>query len=202
MRAIFILSLLLLASCATDKDKYRTKFTDKNMRVMVDPASLDVENYIRLQTALVQQQMWTVLDRQAGLEAVKKEQENLHKSNSDRYEDREKFARWGKLYGVGAVLVGHKQCAFKKKFLSLNVQDWYCDQMINMVDANTGEVILGVEGGQYTDGPTIAPDWKEIVGKLADAYPKTFVKEPVSERMEIYKQENEEASKRIQEKGK
>ncbi len=193
-----ILLATALASCASNPDKYRTRFTDKNMRLMVDPASLSVENYIRLQIALVQQQMWTVLDRKAGLEAVKKEQDNLHKTQADRFEDREKFARWGKLYGVGAVIVGHVQCFYKTKLFSLNQKDYWCDEMLNLIDANTGEVILGVEGGQFTEGPNVAPDWKEIVEKLADAYPKEFKKEQTSERLEIYKQESEEAAKRVQ----
>lgn len=186
-----------LVACSSNPEKYRTKFTDKNMRLMVDPASLSTENYVRLQTALVQQQMWTVLDRKSGLEAIKKEQEELHKKNSDRYLDKEKFAHWGKLYGVGAVVVGHTQCFFKSKLFSLNIKDYYCDQMINLVDANSGEVILGVEGGQFTDGPEIAPDWKEMAMKLADAYPKRFERVPVSEKLETYKAESEEEAKRV-----
>lgn len=198
------ISLLIIAvalvSCASDPEQFRTRFTDRQMRLMVDPASISVENYVRLQTALVQQQMWTVLDRKAGLDAVKKEQEDLHKNQSERYEDKEKFARWGKLYGVGSVLVGHTQCFYKKRFFSLESKGYWCDQMLNLVDANSGEVVLGVEGGQFTDGPSVAPDWKEIVEKLADIYPKKFERQPSSERLESYKLESEEAAKRVQEK--
>ena len=196
---IIILVLMLLYSCS-NTEKYRTRFTDKNMRLMVDPASLSTENYIRLQTSLVQQQMWTVLDRKAGLEAIKKEQDELHKKSQDRYLDKEKFAHWGKLYGVGAVIVGHTQCFFKMKWFSVNLKDYYCDQMLNLVDANTGEVIIGVEGGQYTEGHNVAPDWKELVSKLADAYPKEFIRQPSSEKFELYKSESEEEAKRLKEK--
>jgi hypothetical protein len=203
---IFVLAgsvTAILIGCASPE--HRTRYTDKNMRLMIDPASVSPENYARIQTALVQQEMWVVLDRSAGLEAIKKEQETLHRTSSDRYDDKQKWAHWGKLYGVGAIVVSHAQC-FNKKTWYDPKGEYYCSQFLNLVDANTGEVILGVEGGEYTDGPDASPDWKKIAGKLADAYPKDFKRQPTSERIENYKSESEEASRRqkeimIQEQG-
>lgn len=199
MKKYFLIFIsVVFASCSSNPDKFRTRFTDKNMRLMIDPASITTDNYVRLQTALVQTEMWTVLDRKSGLKAIKKEQEDLHKVEADRYSDKEKFAHWGKLYGVGAVVVGHTQCFYKKSVWKPQGQ-YTCDLLINLVDANTGEVVLGVEDSQQTDGPSVAPDWKNVVEKLADAYPKTFERVPSSERLETYKLESEESAKRTQE---
>lgn len=199
MLKIIFLILVFILSLSCSHEEYRTRFTDKNMRLMIDPASISVENYVRLQTALVQQQMWTVLDRKSGLEAIKKEQENLHVNEPNRFADKEKWAQWGKLYGVGAVIVGHTQCFFKERIFTFKPKGYWCDQMLNLIDANTGEVLLGVEDGQYTDGPEVAPDWKEIAQKLADIYPKKFESHPISESLETYKLESEETAKRVKE---
>lgn len=201
MRLKIFISLLtiglVLQSCSTTEK--RTRFSDKNMRIMIDPASISPENYARIQTALVQQQMWVVLDRAAGLEAIKKEQQELHRTSIDRYEDKEKYAHWGRLYGVGAVVVAHAQCFQKKGFWTSTVNT-YCDQFINLIDANTGEVIVAVEGGEYAEDSSVAPDWKEIVSKLANIYPTHFDRVPASERMEIYKKESEERARQQKEK--
>ncbi|MGE0634516.1 MAG: hypothetical protein AB7O96_19020, partial [Pseudobdellovibrionaceae bacterium] len=68
---LFLMTIAMVG-CSSTPEK-RTKFSDKNMRLMIDPASITPENYARLQTALVSQDMWVVLDRAAGLEAIKKE---------------------------------------------------------------------------------------------------------------------------------
>lgn len=188
---------MFFVGCSSVPEK-RTKYSDKNTRLMIDSASISPENYARLQTALVQQEMWVVLDRASGLEAIKKEQETLHRTSTDRYEDKQKWAQWGRLYGVGAVVVGHAQC-FNKKTWYDPKGEYYCSQFLNLIDANTGEVILGVEGGEYTDGPDAPPDWKIIAGKLSAAYPKEFKRVPTSERLENYKAESEEAARRQKE---
>jgi hypothetical protein len=196
MKIIF-LSLILIVGCASPEKK--TKFSDKNMRLMIDPASISPENYARLQTALVQQEMWTVLDRSSGLEAIKKEQETLHRTSSDRYEDKEKWAQWGKLYGVGSIIVAHAQCFAKTKWWDPQGKSYYCSQFVNLVDANTGEVVVGVEGGEYVDSAEEPPTWHEVAQKLADAYPKYHEKRSYSERVQLYKKESEEAARRQKE---
>ena len=188
---------MFFVGCSSAPEK-RTKYSDRTKRIMIDPATISPENYARLQTALVQQEMWVVLDRAAGLEAIKKEQETLHRTSTDRYEDRNKFSLWGRLYGVGAVISSHSQCFLKKSWYDPK-GEYYCSQFLNLIDANTGEVILGVEGGEYTDGPDAPPDWKVIAGKLAEAYPKEFKRVPTSERMDNYKAESEEAARRQKE---
>ena len=169
------------------------------MRIMVDPASINPENYARIQTALVQQEMWTVLDRLSGLQAIKHEQEELHRTSTDRYDDKEKYSHWGKLYGVGAVIVAHTQCFRKATFWNPQGNNYYCSQFLNLVDANSGEVLIGVEGGEWAEAQNVAPDWKEVVQKLAEAYPKNFGREPSSERIDLYKKESQEAAVRQKE---
>ncbi len=166
---------------------------------MIDPASISPENYARLQTSLVQQEMWTVLDRASGLEAIKKEQEELHRTSTDRYEDKEKWARWGKLYGVGSVLSAHTQCFPKAKWWDPQGNTYFCSQFLNLIDANTGEVIVGVEGGEYVDSAEEPPTWHEVTAKLAEVYPKYHEKRNYSERVQLYKRESEEAARRQKE---
>jgi hypothetical protein len=159
---------------------------------MVDPASISPQNYARIQTALVQQEMWTVLDRLSGLQAIKHEQEELHRTSIDRYDDKQKYAHWGRLYGVGAVVVGFIQCHYKSSFWNPKSESQYCEQFLNLVDANSGEVLVGVEGGDWIDDGNEAPSWKDVVQKLADGYPKNFVREPSSERRNLYLIESRE----------
>jgi len=187
--------LATLGGCASKE--HRTRYSDKNMRLMIDPASISVEDYVRIQTALVQQGMWTIVDRASGLDAIKREQESLHKENTDRYDARQRWAHWGKLYGVGAIIAANVQCYPKKSLwrFDANTQTNYCEQFINLIDASTGEVVLGVESGDYVDAGS-ASDWKEVAQKLADAYPKSFERVPTSERIETYKLESEENSRR------
>lgn len=192
-----VLLMLLFAGCSSIEK--RTKYSDKNMRIMLDPASISSENYARLQTALVQQDMWTIVDRASGLEAIKKEQEELHRTSTERYEDKEKWAQWGRLYGVGSIISAHAQCFPKTKWWDPQGKTYYCSQFINLIDANTGEVVVGVEGGEYVDSAEEPPIWHEVANKLAEVYPKYHEKRTYSERVQLYKKESEEAARRQKE---
>src|SRR5665647_827111 len=109
--------ILLITSCSSP-NKQRTKWTDKSMRVMIDPDSIDEENYVQIQSALVRSGKFTVVDRARGMQAAEKEQERLHRNNSDRFEDKEKWAHWGKMYGVGSIIVPHVQCTKENSFMN------------------------------------------------------------------------------------
>jgi len=188
----------LLTICACSSTVPRTKSSDKSMRIMVDPASVDVPNHVRLQNALVNSGKWIVVDRRAGLNAIKKEQEELHRNASERYEDKAKYAQWGKLYGIGSVAVGHSQCRNLDGLWGVYHR---CKQTLELVDSNTGEVIVSVSGeedAKYGE----SPEWTKTVDKLDGAYPKAFETFTKHQKLELYEQESEEAAVREKEKSK
>ena len=190
MKKLILLSILSIIAMSCSSKVQRTKYSDKNMRVMVNPEGLEHANYMNLQTALVSTNTWTVLDRASGLKAVQTEQNMLHRYQNDRFEDREKFAHWGKLYGVGAVIVAYSDCRFSTSSWNNTVTVRRCSLYLNLVDANTGEVMVGV-----TDSVTIPrgsnPDWSESVEKLVEAYPKYFEENKNHKKLEEYKKESE-----------
>ena len=195
MRMVQMVSLLALLGCASIP---RTKLTDKSMRVMIDPAHLDQENYVRLQTALVNSGKWVVVDRSDGFEAVKQEQLRQNRTEDDRYEDKERWSHWGKLYGVGAVIVPHADCIRQTHFWT-NAERKGCRQFLRIVDANTAEVIAAVEG-QNTSTPLDTPDWKDTVASLDEHYPEVFEKVEYHEKLKAYQVESEERAKKEKEK--
>ena len=193
MKSILIIAVLFtLASCATK----RTKFSDKNMRIMVDSSGLNMSDYTSLQTALVQSNVWTVLDRSRGLAAVKNEQEQLHQYNSDRYEPSEKFAHWGKLYGVGAVIVAHSECHNRPNQWNTTELSNYCRLFVNLIDANTGEVIVAVSGNDKASFMS-NPEWGDIVEELVDSYPKYFKEAKLHEKLLEYKEDSLQNSNKM-----
>jgi hypothetical protein len=200
---ILILGLLGLVGCATAPTP-KTKWTDKNMRVMIDPDSIDESHYVQIQTALVRTGKFTVVDRGAAMRAAKKEQERLHQTEGDRFEDREKWAHWGKMFGVGSIIVAHVQCVKEGHWFDPKRSKLFCKQNLSMVDANTGEVLLAVSG--ENDGPSSAdtnymvPDWKEVTTQMVEEYPKFFVAQDYAGPAAQYQKVSEEHGKRQKEK--
>lgn len=193
MKSTLIVAILLsLCSCATK----RTKFSDKNMRIMIDPVGLSMSDYSNLQTALVKTDVWVVLDRARGIAAIKQEQENLHRDEHDRYDRSEKFAHWGKLYGVGAVVVAHSECHNRPNQWNVTELANYCKLSLNLVDANTGEVIVAVNDENKADFMT-SPEWNDVAEELVDAYPKYFKKVELHENLIEYKRESEANSDKM-----
>ena len=197
----FLLSIFLFSACSSMP---RTKWTDKNMRVFIDPDSVDAENYVRIQQAIVSSQKFVVIDRAVAFEAVKKEQERLHQGQSaNRFEDKEKFALWGKLFGVGAIIVAHAQCERRAAWWNPANNHVVCQQFLSMVDANTGEVFLAVEG--ENSGPVMAslpsnvPDWKGTVERLLDEYPKEFERHSATKVLVDYQDLSKESAIRQKE---
>lgn len=199
MKYIFCLLLMfdsvVLIGCATT----RTKWSDKNMRVMVDPEAIPKQHYVKLVQALIDSDNWTVVDRRDGIKAIKHEQENLHRDEQDRYEDKEKWAHWGELYGVGAIIVPTADCRKQQNFIFNNF--WYldCEQYLQLVDANTGEIIISVQdriAGETYHGEPFAPEWTKIVENLYDRYPRVFKNEEYHEKIQEYQKKSEELAKR------
>ncbi len=189
---IILVTLLFLCSCATK----RTKYSDKNMRIMVDPSGISMTDYTNLQTALVQSNVWTVLDRARGIAAVKNEQEQLHKYNHDRFDPREKFAHWGKLHGVGAVVVAHSECQNRVNQWNVTELRNYCRLFLNLVDANTGEVIVAVNGDDKAPFMS-SPEWDDVVEELVEVYPKYFKDVELHEKLLEYKEDSLQNSNKM-----
>lgn len=170
MRMFILFTLLMFNACASVP---RNKFTDKNFRVMIDPDSIDAKNYVRIQTALIKSKKFVVIDRASGFKAMKKEQDRLHKTNPTRFRNREKWAHWGEMYGVGGIVVAHIQCTIGKSLFGGNLNN--CLHFLSIVDANTGVVIAAVEESSYSKlSYTMAPSWEDTVEELLEEYPTHF----------------------------
>lgn len=192
---LMILILVIASGCATP----RTKWSDKNMRVMIDPDAIDDDNYLEVFKAVTETEKFTVVDRQAGFKAIKKEQERLHQEDPDRYANKEKWAHWGKLYGVGAVIVPQTRCTLDRSTFNQFKRYNNCKQYLWLVDANTGEVVVIASGeneGRSTfDLPAPAPTWEDTVEKLISKYPKYFDTKEYHEKIIQYQEESEKLAK-------
>lgn len=178
----------------------RTKWTDRSMRVLLDPDSVDANHYVKITQALVESGKWVVIDRGQGYKAVKKEQERVHRDQGDRFLDREKFSHWGKLYGVGSIITAHAQCQFRQGWF-LHNNYTYCQQFLAIVDSNSGEVITAVQGeasGGNLDYE-LTPSWEDTVAKLNDAFPKDFRPSKDEKSLIDYKALSAEESQRYRE---
>ena len=190
--------LMIVAGCATP----RTKHSDPAMRVFVDPDSLDKKNLPRLKAALQATGKWIVVDRDAGYNAMNKEQDRQHKDSENRIEQKERYAVWGKQYGVGGVITASSQCSASKRFMA-NRTDFDCVQNLQVMDAKTGEVLataegLGTDGSFFYAEMNIAPSWTETVEKLNESYPKYFEKIKKSEMILAREHEAEMTSAKFQ----
>lgn len=197
MKNVYLMIVALsLVGCATP----RTKWTDKTMRVMIDPASVSAGDHVRIQQALIASGKWTVVDRADGLRAIKKEQESLHRTESERFMDKEKWAHWGKLYGVGGVVIGKSQCTEKQTWF-VGQKYSHCLQNLAIVDSNTGEVITAIENvSEGEAGETsIANSWIESVAKLNDSYPKNYVPSKDTQILNEYRELSKEEAVRQKE---
>lgn len=200
MKKLSTLALtVLVAACSTNPI---TKWTSPEMRVAIDPDSLDSANYVRIRQALVESGRFFVVDRQDGFKAVVKEQNIEHRDAPNRFGDREKYARMARLFGVGAVVVGHVECMprhglFRGDYL-------YCEQFLALINAVTAEVISEVKGNddsgeQFYGTIKIASDWTATVAKLNSAIPRNYEKEHYDARMKMYREEIGEDSIRARE---
>lgn len=202
---IFALTLIIF-SCSSNP--IRTKWADKNMRISVDCDSINTDDCVNIQTALVKEGRFMVVDRNVGYKAIKSEQEKLHRKEADRYSDKEKWAMWGKMYGVGAIVVAHSQCYRSQKFFTLSLYTTTCKQYISLVDSNTGEIIAAVDheedspatGNNFGSESFKTPvSWQIAVEKFVDAYPKDYKPQYYSEGIVNYQKEAETEAKKQRE---
>lgn len=194
------LALILLVALMTGCSSTRTKWTDPQMRTMIDSDSIDPSHYARIAQALVNTGKFTVVDRASGLRAIKREQDVVHRLQPERYMDKEKWSHWGKLYSVGSIVVPHVQCRMQNSFWRHDRAERVCQQSLMVVHANTGEIMLMVDGQNSApvsyDMSWIVPDWDEVVDKLADKYPTDFEKRYPAEQLRLYQDISAEEARR------
>lgn len=200
---ILLLVLVGVSSCAVK----RTKDSDKSMRVMLDPKSLDQNESMSVKAALFDSGKFYIVDRSQAYNAVIQEQDRQH-SDDNRFENSQKYAQWGKMYGAGSVIVASSKCGgleSNKNLLylaghlaTLGMFDkTLCTQNLELVDTATGEILVSVKnetGKKYNE----SQDWSDIVDKLVDAYPKYFESVKKHERLLQYEEQSRmEAEQRI-----
>lgn len=200
MKYVLLISLaLFLSNCAS---KERTKWTDPAMRVMVDPTGIPARDYVRIVSALKKSGKWFVVDRRDGLRAIFKEQRMIHRVRPDQFKDEEKYSIWGRLYGVGGVVIAHVDCAKTYGFWSSST---VCKQNLAIISANSGEV-LATADAENDDAETnyhgdikIGSDWTDAVEQLNDNFPKNYEKVKYNSDMELFRSEAKEEAVRQKE---
>lgn len=192
MKSLLFIIFLFITACSSAP---RTKFSDKNMRVMINPEGLTDVEYADIQNRLVEAGTFTVIDRSKGIQAIKKEQNEIHVNNKDRYEDKEKFAHWGKLYGIGSVIVAHSDCQNRPNEWRRNELANYCRLFVSLIDANTGEVLVSANAEDKAKFMQ-RPSWNEAIEKLINAYPKYFEEHKLDDKLIEYKNESEKLARR------
>jgi hypothetical protein len=168
---LVFVSMISLFGCAAKP--VATKYNSPVMRVMIDPVGLTQDQFAQLQTSVVQSGKFIVVDRNNGFDAVKREQERQHETDSDRFDNREKYAHWAKLHGAGGVIVANTQCERKAHFIGGYYNQ--CRQTVHLIHANTGEVLAAVETyADSEDGWNMMPSWDLAMDKLNKNMPKNF----------------------------
>lgn len=177
MKRFLILFIAInVVGCATP----RTKNTDPVMaRIMLDADSIDQQNFVRLQKALVSSGKWTVVDRNDAYRAMNKEADRQYKDPENRIADRERYAIWGRQFGIAGIFVGKAQCAPSNRFWSYR-GDYDCVQTLTVIDAMTGEILASVDNvasdAVYFYGELKTPaSWDKAVEKLNKAFPAKFI---------------------------
>lgn len=192
MKRLASLLILSAVACSTTAP---TKYNQRVMRIMVDPDSVPQSQYVRLVHALMESGKWTVVDRAQGWEAIKAEQERLHGNIQDRFDNEEKWAMWGKMYGVGGVVVAHAMCEQKGTAIT-HTPYLGCQQSLSLVDANTGEIVVVASG--YIEGEVnqlyVPPSWEWTVDKLNSSFPKDYKAKNYSNELKSYAAEVKKAA--------
>ena len=200
MRTIILFSMAIsLVACSSAP---RTKWTDPVMRVMVDGDGLEAKDYVRIVKALKSSGKFVVVDRRDGLRAIQTEQKMIHQDRADQFADHEKYSIWGRLYGVGGIVIGHVQCSVRHTLFGNEYP--HCLQYLAVISANSGEVITAVEGEndeaeQYYGDIKIASDWQATTEKLEGEFPKEFTPEMYSQGMKDFRAEAKEEALRRKE---
>jgi hypothetical protein len=204
-KLLLVLIISILFSCTSEPK--RTRDSDKTLRIMVDPESIDSTQHAILQNELITTGKFYIVDRAKGFHAIKKEQEREQLSEESRFEDSQKYAHWGKLYGVGGVVVANLKCTENPStenilwgvahLATLGIFHYrqICTQLLELLDSNTGEIVTSVRNDFKTDSESYKVSWTDVVDKLVDAYPKYFEKNYKHTILKEYEAESKKSSK-------
>lgn len=209
MRILF-LTLLSVSLFGCSSAVKRTKYSDKTLRVIISPDSIDSNNHVAIQQALVETGKVFVVDRSMGFEAINQEQQRQHLTMSDRFENREKYAQWGKMYGAGGVVTAHVQCvpngtgnvlqaAFHLATLASFWSQYKCTQYLEILDTNTTEIVASVKREIKADNVQDL-SWADIAEDLVDSYPEVFINTANHRILEKYKDVSAEEDQRFKER--
>lgn len=205
---LFLRELLLLvvaisiAACSSQKVA-RSKWNDKNLRVCIDN-EIDTNNYARLQLSLMKSEKFVVVDRNSGLRAAVAEQ-NMERANDSRFDSKERWSLWSRLWGCGSIVVGQSQChRVQSRWNSTQYRN-RCSLFLTLVDANTSEVRASAEAESESEATLdyysqLAPSWDEAVEKMVQSYPKIFESDSYAESIQVYRGIAEEEAARQREK--
>lgn len=193
--------VLVLVTCTRCASTPRNKLTDPTHRVAVDNAGIEAKHFVQIVNALKENGRFIIVDRSRGFEAILKEQEREHKDMPDRFADREKYALWARVFGLGAIIIAHADCTVKSGFFKKNYP--HCREYLSMIDARSGEVISSAsaeENGDSDDYMDLAPSWDSVVSDLVDNVPDSYEANKDHKRLLDYKELAAEEAQRMREK--
>jgi len=166
-----VLAAVVMTGCSSVR--IRTKYTDPAHRVMILPSSITEESYNQIMASMMDSNKFIIVDRGRGFKALKKEQTMIHKEEGDRFDNAEKYSRYGKLYGVGAVIVASQNCQ-KIPGVWTQIKRTDCRQYMSAIDTSTGEVITSVQRLEEGESMMVNPTWDNTVEAFNERFPKTW----------------------------
>lgn len=181
-----ILSLLTFFTAACSHTEYRTKFSDAQMQVGIDPGTMDVEHYTALQESFLKDGRFLIIDRFKALQVLKDEQHVENRGNErERFDPGLRYAEWGKLHGLGSVVIPSWSCIKLEKTLFIFGSSSTCTLRLSIVNAATGQVVA-IANDVISGGKGDPVSWDNAVEKLGDNYPKIFEDDKRTKRLIEY----------------
>lgn len=201
LQVLLLGSVLATVAGCSSKPIVRSKDSDSSMRLMVDSRAFDVQNFIQLEAALAQSQKFELVERRDALEtALDEQRREFDLASQGHFDDREKYARRGKLYGVDTIVSGRTDCYQAKAFWT-GVYTRYCRQTLLWIEGSTGKVLFSVTGENSVPWTAeyIVPDYNATVAAAIESLPKYFTPHEIHPILETYKQQSAENAKRERE---
>lgn len=200
MKHLVVLTALLSAcsSGPVRKTERMEKWTAPEMRIAVYSPDLPSMSQSQVQDALQETGRFWIVSRGEGLKAIFSEQEMLHRDQMERFENKEKWAHWGKAHGVGAVMFAQNRC---QEVVSYGGHIFLrCQQSLSMIDATTGEVIASALETVDGEVDRLPPAWTDTVEKLVKHIPRMWVEKVYEGRSAERQVSSEEHGKAMQKK--
>lgn len=174
---------VFILGCASEVK--RTKLSDPTLTIILDDKGLEPSDYIAVQESLFATGKFKILDRSKAYDAIRAEQMREHRLESDKFNDSEKYAQWGRFIGAGGVVTASYECKGAESnqnliylaahLSTLGIFDKIiCTQFIQLTDTSTGQVVASIKY-DGKKGANEVLDWSDAANKLVDQYPDTFV---------------------------